>query len=270
MLRYMRSLTWSRLRALILMVLVLGAQSAAVTGLVALGGEPWAVLPAGPSVGELTSWLGTTSAADALAAVLRLVALGGAGWLLASIVLAVLARLSRVPAAIRACDVVTLPVVRRLAGRVVAAGLSATSVLGTAAPGLAAPPAAVTAAVAAPDPHPDPREGNRTGGWAAMPPMPAWPAAPTRTQAPAPSPIDDSDGSAQAAAAERHVVVAGDNLWDLAATRLAIHRNLTPGALSDREVHAYWVMVLAANREGLRSGDPDLIHQGETVVLPPP
>jgi nucleoid-associated protein YgaU len=35
------------------------------------------------------------------------------------------------------------------------------------------------------------------------------------------------------------------------------------------EISPYWRVVIETNREGLRSGDPDLIYPGETVVLPP-
>ena len=57
-----------------------------------------------------------------------------------------------------------------------------------------------------------------------------------------------------------------DNLWDIAENRLA-------AAVPDptqAEVAAYWLQVIAANRETLQSGDPDLIYPGETVLLPPP
>jgi hypothetical protein len=34
------------------------------------------------------------------------------------------------------------------------------------------------------------------------------------------------------------------------------------------EITPVWVEVIAANRDRLRSGDPDLIFPGEIVVLP--
>jgi nucleoid-associated protein YgaU len=63
-------------------------------------------------------------------------------------------------------------------------------------------------------------------------------------------------------------VVRGDNLWAIASARLAEVRGRRAAELSDREVAAYWVTVVEANR-GLRSGDPDLIYPGEVVELPP-
>jgi len=64
-------------------------------------------------------------------------------------------------------------------------------------------------------------------------------------------------------------VVRGDNLWTIARTHLAEVRGRRAADLSDREIAAYWVTVVEANRGGLRSGDPDLIYPGEVVELPP-
>lgn len=60
-----------------------------------------------------------------------------------------------------------------------------------------------------------------------------------------------------------HQVMRGDNLWNIAAGRLAAHPD---HSLTVRE---YWLLVIDANRDRLRSGDPDLIFPGETIVLPP-
>jgi nucleoid-associated protein YgaU len=60
-----------------------------------------------------------------------------------------------------------------------------------------------------------------------------------------------------------HQVRRGDNLWDIAAGQLAAHPDHT---LTVRE---YWLLVIDANRDRLRSGDPDLIFPGETIMLPP-
>jgi hypothetical protein len=53
-------------------------------------------------------------------------------------------------------------------------------------------------------------------------------------------------------------VVRGDNLWTIARDRLAeVCRRAAD--LSDRDIAAYGVRVIEANRGGLLSGDPDLI-----------
>ena len=41
------------------------------------------------------------------------------------------------------------------------------------------------------------------------------------------------------------------------------------GEPTNREVAEYWAKVVEANRDGLQSGDPDLIYPGEEIVLPP-
>jgi nucleoid-associated protein YgaU len=65
-----------------------------------------------------------------------------------------------------------------------------------------------------------------------------------------------------------HVVVEGDNLWSIARDHLAKARGGADEPTT-REVAAYWRKVIAANVKHLESGDPDLIHPGERIVLPP-
>lgn len=60
-------------------------------------------------------------------------------------------------------------------------------------------------------------------------------------------------------------VVEGDHLWKIASDHLE-HRF---GASSKPETVArYWRAVIELNRDGLRSGDPDLIYPGEVIRLP--
>ena len=66
-----------------------------------------------------------------------------------------------------------------------------------------------------------------------------------------------------------HSVIAGDNLWTIARDRLTEALGGGSGKPTNREVANYWLQVIEANRHRLRSGDPDLIHPGETIVLPP-
>lgn len=60
-----------------------------------------------------------------------------------------------------------------------------------------------------------------------------------------------------------HVVAAGENLWVIARAELL---EVTGRPPTDREVHAYWVALIAANE--VRSGDPDRIFPGEVLRLP--
>ena len=65
-----------------------------------------------------------------------------------------------------------------------------------------------------------------------------------------------------------HQVVPGDNLWTIARDHLAEARGGADEP-TRREVAAYWLRVVEANRDRLVSGDPDLIYPGERTVLPP-
>jgi nucleoid-associated protein YgaU len=84
-------------------------------------------------------------------------------------------------------------------------------------------------------------------------------------------PGEDQDGERQGPPeqATSHQVVPGDNLWTIARDHLAKVRGHRAAELSDREIAAYWLKVIKANRDRLRSGDPDLIYPGEQTVLPP-
>lgn len=87
---------------------------------------------------DLMSWLATTPAEDVFVAAVRLLALTCAWWLLASTSLYTLARLSRVPAALRAVEWAALPAVRRVADRAVAVTLVGSTVFGGAGTAVAA------------------------------------------------------------------------------------------------------------------------------------
>jgi len=60
----------------------------------------------------------------------------------------------------------------------------------------------------------------------------------------------------------------GDSLWLIAKRHLAHVSGRSPRTLRNREIAAYWLRVLAANRGHLRSGRADLIYPGEYVRLP--
>jgi uncharacterized membrane protein YgcG len=68
---------------------------------------------------------------------------------------------------------------------------------------------------------------------------------------------------------QRHRVVAGDNLWMIARDHLSRKRSGGSGKPTNHEVAAYWIKVVEANRDRLRSGDPDLIYPEEQITLPP-
>ena len=64
-------------------------------------------------------------------------------------------------------------------------------------------------------------------------------------------------------------MVGGDNLWRIARDHLSRQRSGGSGRPTNNEVAAYWIKLVEANRDRLRSGDPDLIYPGERVTLPP-
>jgi hypothetical protein len=68
---------------------------------------------------------------------------------------------------------------------------------------------------------------------------------------------------------EEHPVARGDNLWVIARDHLSQLRSGGSGPPTNREVADYWRKVVDANRDRLRSGDPDLIYPGEEIILPP-
>jgi nucleoid-associated protein YgaU len=88
---------------------------------------------------------------------------------------------------------------------------------------------------------------------------------PPPTPTPAPTPTT-ARATAPAVGVRIHVVVSGDNLWQIARTEVA--RMSGSERVSDAQIAPYWQRVIAANRATLRSGDPSLIFPGEVVALP--
>ena len=64
------------------------------------------------------------------------------------------------------------------------------------------------------------------------------------------------------------MIESGDNLWELAAREVARARGVDRHQLRDADIARYWVEVCDANRASLPSGDVNLVHPGESVVLP--
>lgn len=58
----------------------------------------------------------------------------------------------------------------------------------------------------------------------------------------------------------------GDHLWSISEDTL---ETMLGSSVPDDVVSPYWRQVVEVNAPLLRSGDPDLIFPGETVVLPP-
>lgn len=239
---------------------------------------------------DLQGWLADAPPEHALVAAVRVIALTLACWLLASTLLYVLARLTRVPAAVRGVSWITMPAVRRLVDGVAASTIVMSSTI--APPALAMPaPTGQTVHLLA-QAHADGEPGGHvytptpagddtttTTAEPAYTPEPAGDALPDPTTttppattttvllSPAPDPALPTPAT-QPDSPETYVVVAGDNLWTIAANRVSLDLDVPLNEVRVRDIHPYWLRLIDANRAHLRSGDPDLIHPGESLVLP--
>jgi hypothetical protein len=171
----------------------------------------------------------------ALGALLRVIGLTVGWWLLVSTVACLLIRVMRVPAV--RIDRATLPLVRRLADRISARSL--VRVLAT----------------------PLPLLDLVTPGYV---PIPAFGAEsqPAVSEAPA---VEARVIVTRPQEAVEVIIVSGDNMWKLSERRLSEVLGRPP---TDAETGPYWRRVVQANRDRIRSGDPDLIFPGEILILP--
>lgn len=239
------------------LVVLIALEAAAIPLLQGQGGT-------GVDWSHLGDWITGTAPEDAVVAVVRLVALLLAAWLLATTTVYFLARLTRAPALVRATSWATLPAIRRLVDAAMAVTLVGSTVVGAYPAGAQVnpPPIVVelnstTTTTAAHLYVPVPA-GDRFVAPATTVTIPRSLAPP-----PAPSPSAIADP-----AARTHTVVPGDNLWTIAAAELSRQTGRTPDHLAEVEIRNYWVAVITANRAHLRSGDPNLIYPGESIILP--
>lgn len=255
---------------------------------------------------DLDLWLQTAPPDDVAAALLRVVGLAAAYWVTGTTALYLLARLTRVPAAIHAVEWATLPTVRRAADRAVAVALVGSTLGGHAGAALAAevdelpgvPPPPIVQLDDAP-------EGAREEGEPVSVPTPAGDGLPgARPDTPA----DDatrSSASPRSLPSDGIEVDAPDldgaevddrALEERAADHVDQRRGDTSSAQPNRyevvagdnlwriaedtlatawgrkpsaaEISLYWWELIDENLDRLRSGDPDLIYPGEMLHLP--
>ncbi|MCU1429976.1 MAG: hypothetical protein JWL83_3976 [Actinomycetia bacterium] len=195
--------------------------------------------------------------------------------------------------ALRVLDVCTAPAVRRAVDRALALSLALGTISTVAVAGAAMPASATTTTTMAerrppvvvrvtPDGkivvEPGSKPSATTATTAPTPTTTSrlttnMPPATHRRPASEPRPPKPPEPAATAgrrvrtpARPDLYTVVPGDNLWHIAAARLAAANRRVP---TDEEIAPYWQRVVAANRSTLRSGDPNLIFAGELVTLPP-
>lgn len=211
------------------------------------------------SVAELTAWADDRGPAASAVSLVRLLAEATAWYVLGLSALHGLAGTLRSPTGARVADAVSLPAARRLVHAGLGVGLVAATTVApagadTAERGTARMVPVLVPAAAAATATPGPDRGTAT-----MRPVPA-PARPTVTAAPPviPSPVPPSTWR----------VGPGDSFWTIATEVLADAWGRPPG---DREIDPYWRALVERNRPRLVDpDDPDLLHPGQVLELPPP
>lgn len=213
---------------------------------------------AGPVLAEPSTWgdwAARRTPPEAAMAVLRLVAIGLAWYLLAATTLGVAARVLGGARTVELADLVAVPLVRRVVQTGIGVGLAG-SVLAAAGAGTAVEPGLPTAAdvaLAAGAPTDASPAGAPVAG--RLPVVER--AGPAAAPAPAPVPV------AASAPPSTYVIERGDHLWSVADRLLTDALGRRP---VEREVIGYWKALIEANRQVLP--DPDLVHAGLVIELP--
>jgi hypothetical protein len=185
-------------------------------------------------------WLRATTAENALVEVGRVVVLVVVGWMVLATALAIAARVLDVVFGTRRWFAAVSRILPGFLVTMVAAAIVTT------APVLAQPRSPVAPL--------GPVRDGRAATTVATVPVPV--AAPVTTPPVTAPPIVVAPTLSSV-----HVVATGESLWSIARDRVGPD----PAAVSD-----YWRALCDANRGALPSGNVNLIHPGETVVLPGP
>ncbi len=250
----------------------LGLLAAVIVGFGAMGGGALAGPPLSRP-GAWGAWLAGRDAPQAAFAVLRLVVLGLAWYLLAATVAATGARLLRAGRLVTVVDVLTLPAVRRLVHGAVGVGLATTVAAGVAAHATDSPRpsrADVALATAGHDgPAPATMQLLDDASVETIERLDDGADGPVETM----ERLDGAQGGHDGDEPARDrpdvwVAEAGDHLWSIAARTLEAAWDRP---VSDDDVAPYWRDVVELNRPDLPDpGNPDLLHPGHEVRLPAP
>ena len=260
-------------RTIILSALLGGGLGSAGHFLLQLRGESWL-----PGPGEILN----ARPDEAIYGAVWLLAVAATAWVTLTAVLSVFAYTSRLPAAIRAVEWMTLPPIRRLARRFAALLLAVGN--------LAMAPAVVGATELPPVPVVVTDE--QSVGSTVQPPGGAYHDPSTDFAVPVPLRADDDAVHLTIAPARHRPPVAvgipvplvagenntddlsgtvsytvqpGDSMWSVTVAYLSHLHGEQPAAAAITRV---WREVIDLNRDRIRSGNPDVIFPGEELLLP--
>jgi len=248
---------WQRV---LLTVLWTGSVAAIIFVLHRLGSGSLSTPPFTDST-RLQAWTDERDAVTVAFALLRLVALALAWYLLVVTVLGLLARATRIPGLVALTDLGTVPAVRRVLGGIAGIGLTASAATLLVGPSLAdhhdRGPVAVSS------------DESAASGTVVLERLPDGSSLVLER-------LPDGSGTATMRVVDggeaprgpvTWTVVSGDHFWHIAEATLTAEWGRAP---SDAEVVPYWRAVVDANRPKLVDpGNPDLIYPGQVFDLPP-
>lgn len=221
---------------------------AVIAALHAAGRGP---LAAPPLDGRARSWLDERDAAQAAFAVVRLMALGLAWYLLATTTAGVLARVARAGRLVSFADALSVPAVRRLVEGAVGISLAAAALTATGElTGTGHGPRPAAAEAPAPEDAVMRRLPDEDRDDVVMRRLP------------------DGQAPTTGAVPREWTMEPGDHLWAVAEAVLSRAWQRSP---SDAEITPYWLHLIEANRDRLADREnPDLVFPGQVMVVPPP
>ena len=208
-------------------------------------------------------WMTNASPETAVAGALRSIGLGACYWIVITTGLySMCRRRGSAPLLLR---VITVPAIRRMVDGTIAGALTASLAFSPIAPVMAEEdnPAPVVFDIhdGVPVPH-----LQLTSVAESTPPAPS----PHLLRHSSPPPqFASTRGTTTAstvASSGNYTVEAGDNLWAIAAAQLDMRGE---DSATTADIADYWRRLIAANEHSLRSGDPNLIYDGEIVAIPP-
>jgi hypothetical protein len=233
--------------------------------------------------GDLSGWLAQSRPENAIVAVVRLAALALAWWLTASTVLYAIAKTTRSAGLVRGVRWATFAPVRRMIDGALATTIVIGSSLGSSVIATAAPTVRAAVVVQLDEPGvaadgPSPVYQPRPAGDAAQVEYQPTPADDPPLQPPPAHLPDDSPSNAHSgrpedqtpsvASSAAYAVRPGDNLWTIAEQHLLQSAGRPGRELHIDDIRAYWLQIVEANGDRVRSGDPNLIVPDEHIELP--